>query len=75
MFNGFDGIVGEKKELNAVVLGSKNNEIEEQIKQKNSQIEEIENAIKAINREIEECDENGDKYEDNLFAKRQQATL
>ena len=74
LFNGFDGIVGEKEELNAVVLGSKNNEIEEQIKQKNSQIEEIEKAIKAINREIEEYDENGNKYEDNLFVKRQQAT-
>ncbi len=74
LFNGFDGIVGEKKELNAVVLGTKNNEIEEQIKQKNSQIEEIEKAIKEINRELEECEENGNKYEDNLFARRQQAT-
>ena len=52
----------------------KNNEIEEKIKQKNSQIEEIEKEIKEINRELEEFDENGDKYEDNLFAKRQQAT-
>ncbi len=74
LFNGFDGIVGEKEELNAVVLGSKNNEIEEQIKQKNSQIEKIEKEIKEINREIEEYDENGNKYEDNLFAKREQAT-
>ena len=74
LFNGFDGIVGEKKELNAVVLGAKSNEIEEQIKQKNSQIEEIEKAIKEISREIEECDENGNKYEGNLFAKQQQAT-
>ena len=73
LFNGFDGIVGEKKELNAVVLGSKNNEIEEQLKQKEAKKNEIENAIKAINRELEECDENGTKYEDNLFAKRQQA--
>ena len=74
LFNGFDGIVGEKKELNAVVLGAKNNEIEEQIKQKKAKKNEIEKEIKAINRELEECDENGDKYEDNLFAKRQQAT-
>lgn len=74
LFNGFDGIVGEKKELNAVVLGAKNNEIEEQIKQKKAKINEIENAIKAINRELEECDENGNKYEGNLFAKQQRAT-
>lgn len=73
LFNGFEGIVGEKKELNAVVLGSKNNEIEEQIKQKNSEIEKIEEEIKNIRREIEEFDENGNKYEDNLFTKRQRA--
>ncbi len=49
IFNGFDNIVGENKKLNAVILGEENNEINNQILQK-----EQERKQEVKNREKEQ---------------------
>lgn len=57
-FEGFDDIVGQDKRLNAVILGEENNEIEQQIKNYESEIIKKENCIKEIEKEINESTEN-----------------
>ena len=64
-FQGFDDIVGQDKRLNAVILGEENNEIEQQIKNYESEIIKKEDFIKEIEKEINESTENPD----NLWKK------
>lgn len=64
-FQGFDDIVGQDKRLNAVILGEENNEIEQQIKNYESEIIKKEDCIKEIEKEINESTENPD----NLWKK------
>lgn len=64
-FQGFDDIVGQDKRLNAVILGEENNEIEQQIKNYESEIIKKEDFIKEIEKEINESRENPD----NLWKK------
>ncbi|WP_416334807.1 AAA family ATPase [Anaerococcus sp. DFU013_CI05] len=63
IFQGFEGIVGGYGKLNAVVLGEKNNDIDQKIKELELQIENTNIKIKEIENDIEENIEN----KDNLY--------
>lgn len=62
IFQGFEGVVGENKILNAVVLGEENNEINRQIKEK---LEELKK-----NKDKLEKEENDKDFEGSLFNKK-----
>lgn len=64
IFQGFEGVVGENKILNAVVLGEENNEINRQIKEK---LEELKN-----NKDKLEKEENDKDFEGSLCNKKKQ---
>lgn len=58
IFNGFDGVVGENKKLNAIVLGQKNNEVDLNIRECKLEIKNIEDNILKLKEETEENEEN-----------------
>lgn len=51
VFNGFEGVIGENKRLNAVVLGNKNTEI-------NQKVDNVKNDIDKLNIEKKKIEEN-----------------
>lgn len=59
-FQGFDGIVGEDKKLNAVILGVQNNEIDRKIQSNEIKIIQRENSIKELQKETLRSEENPD---------------
>lgn len=69
IFNGFDGVVGENKKLNAIVLGQKNNEVDLNIRECKLEIKNIEDNILKLKEETEENEEN----KNNLWAKSKRA--
>ncbi len=70
IFNGFNSIVGEDKNLNAVLLGEENNEIQKQIDVIQKNISDEEDEIEKIRNEIEREPEEG---KTNLFKQKQEA--
>lgn len=63
-FQGFDGIVGEDRKLNAVILGEENNEIDRKIKILEKEISDKENSISDIENEVLPSEVN----DDNLWS-------
>ena len=66
VFNGFEGILDKNRELNAVVLGKENNEINQIIKDKRNEIKKLEDNITLLNNEISEPEQG----KENLFTRR-----
>lgn len=57
-FQGFDGIVGEDRKLNAVILGEENNEIDKEIKILEKEISDKEKLISDIEKEVLPSEDN-----------------
>lgn len=57
-FQGFDGIVGEDRKLNAVILGEENNEIDKEIKILEKEISDKEKLISGIEKEVIPSEDN-----------------
>ena len=64
IFNGFDGVIGENKKLNAIVLGQTNNEVDSNIEKCKLEIKNIEDKISKLKEETEENNKN----KNNLWA-------
>lgn len=60
IFQGFEGVVGDNKKLNAVVLGEENNETEKEIEINKNMISNKEIEIKHIEENILENSQNDD---------------
>ncbi|MGI6608477.1 MAG: AAA family ATPase [Erysipelotrichaceae bacterium] len=65
VFQGFEGVIGENKRLNAVILGEENNEIENKIKEIELKIEEKNKEIIVIDKQVLKSDSDND----NLWAR------
>ena len=67
VFQGFEGVIGSNKKLNAVILGDENNKIDAQINNKQEEILEKKKLIEAINDNILESKSRPD----NLWSRKQ----
>lgn len=70
IFQGFDALVGERENLDCIILGKENIEIDSEIEEIENLISEKLDEIEEINKEIEEPLNNKEK---NLYTKRQKA--
>lgn len=70
IFQGFDSLVGERENLDCIILGKENIEIDSEIEEIENLISEKLDEIEEINKEIEEPLNNKEK---NLYTKRQKA--
>lgn len=70
MFSGFDGIVGEDKKLNAVILGEENNEIDREIQALEAEISNAEKEISDIEKEVLPSEDNADNLWKEVESKK-----
>lgn len=70
IFNGFDNIVGEDKKLNAVILGEENNDINNQILEKEKYKKENNEKLSKENSKLEKLKENFEKSNSNLNSEK-----
>lgn len=69
-FQGFDGIVGEDKKLNAVILGEENNEIDKEIQALEVEISNAEKEISDIEKEVLPPEDNADNLWKEVESKK-----
>ena len=69
-FQGFDGIVGEDKKLNAVILGEENNEIDREIQALEAEISNAEKEISDIEKEVLPSEDNADNLWKEVESKK-----
>lgn len=69
-FQGFDGIVGEDKKLNAVILGEENNEIDREIQALEAEISNAEKEISDIEKEVLQSEDNADNLWKEVESKK-----
>ncbi|WP_156300130.1 AAA family ATPase [Streptobacillus canis] len=67
IFNGFEGVLGENKKLNSIILGEKNIEIEKEIENLEQDINNINLDLEIRNKEKEEVLKLKLKYENELI--------
>ena len=73
VFQGFEGVIGSNKKLNAVILGEENNEINKKIRDEEEKIKSIDAEIEKIKKEIEQPENDSDKnYFTNLKSAEQE---
>ncbi|WP_348774518.1 AAA family ATPase, partial [Fusobacterium necrophorum] len=66
IFNGFDGVISENGELNAVILGEENTQIQKEISEKEKEIEKETIKKEEVLKQIQEPENKADK---NVFTK------
>lgn len=69
VFQGFEKVLGENHQLNAVILGEKNIEIDQQIEEQQAELKKVEEQMESVRKNTREPEDDSE----NLWTRRKKA--